>query len=131
MTVIPDSHRDLLEAQFATIATIGADGRPQLSEVWFLAEGDTVGLSLNDSRQKTKNLLKNKAVNLFILDLAVPFRYLEVRGDAEVSYDDDYTFADRVGAKYGADLRVHDKAGERRVKVVVHPVRVNAVDMRG
>lgn len=30
-----------------------------------------------------------------ILDLAVPYRYLEIRGDAEISPDEDYAFADR------------------------------------
>src|SRR4030095_16406923 len=105
MPIFPDSHRDLLDAQVATLATIGRDGRPQLTEVWFLAEGDTVRMSLNDSRQKVKNLLANPAATLFILDLAGPFRYLEIRGDAELERDDDYVFADRVGAKYGgADM---------------------------
>ena len=42
MPEIPSSHRDLLDGQFATLGTVGPDGRPQLSEVWFLAEGDTV-----------------------------------------------------------------------------------------
>ena len=36
-----------------------------------------------------------------------------------------------VGAKYDADLRTHDQPGQSRVKVVIRPVRVNAVDMRG
>jgi PPOX class probable F420-dependent enzyme len=130
MPAIPASHRDLLTGQFATLATVGPDGRPQLSEVWFLAEDDMVGLSLNTTRQKTKNLLANPAANLFLLDLAVPYRYLEVRGDAEVSADDDYSFADRVGAKYDANLRDRDRPGESRVKVIIRPVRVNAVDMR-
>ena len=31
----PEWHRDLLEAQVARLATIGPDGRPQLSAVWF------------------------------------------------------------------------------------------------
>jgi hypothetical protein len=53
---IPASHRDLLDAQVATRATIGADGRPQQSEVWFLAVGDAVRVSLNTSRQKVRNL---------------------------------------------------------------------------
>ena len=131
MPAIPASHRDLLDSQFATLATIGPDGRPQLSEVWFLADGDTVTVSLNTSRQKTKNLRANPAVNLFLLDLAVPYRYLELRGDAEVVADDDYAFADQVGAKYHADLRQHDQPGQSRVKVIVRPARVNAVDMRG
>jgi PPOX class probable F420-dependent enzyme len=131
MPEIPASHRDLLDTQVATLGTVGPDGRPQLSEVWFLADGDTVRLSLNTSRQKTKNLRANPAANLFLLDLAVPYRYLELRGDAEIAPDDDHAFANRVGAKYQADLSVHDKPGDERVVVTIHPVRVNAVDMRG
>ena len=131
MPEIPASHRDLLDGNFATLATVGPDGRPQLSEVWFLAEGDTAVTSLNTSRQKTKNLRANPAANVFLLDLAVPYRYLELRGDAEITPDDDYSFADKVGAKYHADLRAHDLPGHSRVKVIIRPVRVNAVDMRG
>ncbi len=130
MPAIPESHRDLLDGRFATLATVGPDGRPQLSEVWFLADDDAVALSLNTARQKTKNLMANPAANLFLLDLAVPYRYLEIRGDAKIWPDDDYVFADRLGAKYGANLRIHDQPGQARVKVVIHPVRVNAVDMR-
>ena len=131
MPEIPASYRDLLDTEFATLATIGPDGRPQLSEVWFLAQGDTVSLSLNASRQKTENLMSNPAVNLFLLDLANPYRYLELRGDAEITADDDYAFADQVGAKYDSDLRMHDQPGQSRVKVTIKPVRINAVNMRG
>lgn len=49
LSTIPDSHRDLLLGQVATLATVGRDGRPQLSEVWFLAEGDTVSISRDSS----------------------------------------------------------------------------------
>ncbi len=52
-------------------------------------------------------------VSLFLLDLANPYRYLEIRGDAEITPDDGYSFADRVGAKYGANLREHDQPGRR------------------
>lgn len=131
MTAIPDSHRDLRSAQVGTLATIGPDGRPQLSEVWFLAEGDTVAISLNTSRQKTRNLKANPAVSFLILDLANPYRYLELRGDAEITPDDGYVFADRVGAKYGSDLRAHDQPGESRLVVTIRPRRVNAVNMGG
>lgn len=129
MTTIPESHRYLLDAQFATLATVGPDGRPQLSEVWFLAEDGTVRISLNTSRQKTKNLARASACSVFILDLANPYRYLELRGDARVEPDDGYTFAAKVGAKYQTDLHEHDRPGESRVVVTIEPVRVHAVDM--
>ena len=130
-TTIPENYRDLLSAEVATLSTIGPDGRPQSSEVWFLAEGDTVSISLNSSRQKMKNLLANPAVSVLILDLAMPYRYLELRGDAEITPDPDYVFADKVGAKYGADLRVHDQPGHTRYVVTIRPTRVNPVNMRG
>jgi PPOX class probable F420-dependent enzyme len=126
MPEIPASHRDLLDAQVATLGTVGPDGRPQLSEIWFLADGDTVGLSLNTTRQKTKNLQANPAATLLILDLANPYRYLEIRGDAEITPDDDYDFADRVGAKYQTDLRDRDQPGDTRVVVTIRPARVRA-----
>jgi hypothetical protein len=69
-------------------------------------------------------LLANPAANLFLLDLAVPYRYLEIRGDAEISAYDDYSFADRLGAKHNANLRDQDRPGQSRVKVIIRPVRV-------
>lgn len=129
MTDFPESHRDLLEAQFATLATIGGDGLPQLTEVWFLHEGGELKTSLNTSRMKTRNLRERPQCSLLILDVTNPYRYLEVRGRAEIEPDDDYAFADRLGEKYGADLRHHDRPGESRVVVTLRPQRVHAVDM--
>ena len=126
MPSIPDSHRDLLDGMVATFATIGSDGYPQMSELWFLADGETIQLSLNSSRQKTRNLVERPACGLLLLDLANPGRYLELRGDAHIEPDPDYAFADRVGAKYGTDLRKMDRPGESRVVVTLKPTRVRA-----
>jgi PPOX class probable F420-dependent enzyme len=128
-TDFPDSHRDLLEAKFATLATLGRDGGPQLTEVWFLFADGKVKTSLNASRLKTKYLVARPRCSLFILDLANPFRYLDVRGTAKVEADDDYALAARLGAKYGADVRGHDGPGEKRVVVTIEPTNVFAVDM--
>jgi PPOX class probable F420-dependent enzyme len=132
-TTIPDSHRALLDAPVATLATIGPDGRPQVSAVWFLADRDAdtdvVRVSLNTKRQKTKNLKSNPAVSLFILDTANPLRYVEIRGDAHIEPDDDYSFAARVGAKYSTDMRQMDGPGQERVVVTISPTRINAVDL--
>jgi PPOX class probable F420-dependent enzyme len=126
MTTIPDSHRDLLNAQVAVLGTIGASGRPQLSGVWFLAEDDTIKVSLNTARQKVKNLRADPKVSVLIFDETSPYRYVELRGDAEITPDPDYTFADKLGAKYNADLRDRDQPGDTRVVITVHPTRVVA-----
>jgi PPOX class probable F420-dependent enzyme len=125
MTTIPDSHKDLLNAQVGVLGTIGASGRPQLSAIWFLAEGDTVKFSLNTVRQKVKNLEANPACSFLIMGDS-PYRYLELRGDAEVTPDPGYEFADKIGAKYGADLRTMDQPGQVRVMVTLHPTRVTS-----
>jgi PPOX class probable F420-dependent enzyme len=125
-TTIPDSHRDLLDQPVATLATLDPEGRPQLTEVWFLAEDGQVKFSLNTARQKVRNLERDHGCSVLLLDLANPYRYVEIRGDAVLEPDDDYAFADRVGAKYGADLRTNDQPGDRRVVVTVRPARVHA-----
>ena len=131
MSAIPPSHQDLLSADVAALATIGGDGRPQVSAVWFLADGDTIRISLNTNRQKVKNLRRNPACNLFVLDRQNPFRYLELRGDADIEPDDDYQFATKVGAKYNTNVREYDAPQDTRVVVTIRPVKVNAVDMSG
>jgi PPOX class probable F420-dependent enzyme len=132
MSDFPETHRDLLEAQVATLATVEPDGQPQLSEVWFLHDDGEVRVSLNTARLKTKNLRARPECSLFILDLADPYRYLEVRGRARIEPDDGYAFAAKVGAKYGGvDMRTIDGPGESRVVVTVEPVNVWPVNMRG
>lgn len=129
MTKIPQSHRDLLDKDVAVLATVGDDGLPQQSAVWFVADGDTISISLNNSRQKTKNLTRDPVCDLLILDRENPYRYLEVRGRAIVEPDPDYGFARRVEKKYNAKLAAHDQKGDSRVWVTIQPTKVNAVDM--
>jgi PPOX class probable F420-dependent enzyme len=129
-TAIPESHRDLLQTDVAILSTVGRDGHPQTTALWFLAEDGQIKLSLNRARQKTKNLARNPLCTFFVLDRANPMRTLEVRARAEVAPDPDYAFADQIGKKYGGvDLRRMDRPGEGRVVVTLHPVRVNAIDL--
>lgn len=131
MTDFPESHRDLLDAQVATLATVGGDGIPQQTEVWFLLDDGALKLSLNTSRVKTRNLRTRPQCSLLLLDLENPYRYLVVRGNARIEPDDDYAFARKLGEKYNADLKVHDQPGESRIAVTIEPTNVFAVDMSG
>lgn len=130
MTTVPETHRDLLKTDTAILATVGQDGYPQVTALWFLFDEDeTLKLSLNTTRQKVKNLQKHSECTLFILDRANPLRTLEVRARAEISPDDDYSFAAKLGQKYGVDLRTMDQPGERRVLVTLRPIKINAIDL--
>jgi len=86
-----------------------------------------VKISLNTTRQKVKNLQAEPKASFLIFDPENPYKYIELRGDAEITSDDDYTFAGKLGAKYGgADLRERDQPGETRVVVTIKHQRVVA-----
>jgi PPOX class probable F420-dependent enzyme len=131
MTTFPQSHNDLLDAQVASLATIGGDGFPQQTELWFLYDEGELRLSLNTARLKTRNLMKRPQCSLMLLDLNNPYRYLVVRGNAQIAPDDDYVFASKLGAKYSADVSAHDQPGDKRVVVTIEPTKIYPVDMSG
>ena len=129
MPDFPDSHRDLLDSQVATLATIDDDGFPQLTEVWFLHEDDRLKVSINTSRDKARFLEKRPECSLMLLHLQNSYRYCEVRGRARVEPDEDRAFAAKVGTKYEADLTAYDAPEDGRLVVTIEPVKVHAVDM--
>ncbi len=127
MAEFPASHRHLVEAVgVAALSTVGRDGYPQVTAVaFFLDDDDELKLSLNTTRQKAKNLMNNPKCTLFFIDPTNSGRTLEVRADAELTPDDDFAFCAKAGAKYNSDFRVNDKPGETRVKVTLHPTKIN------
>jgi PPOX class probable F420-dependent enzyme len=131
MTTFPDSHREFLDFPVASLTTIGDDGFPQSTLLWFLHDGGELKISLNKSRLKTKNLRKRPQVSLLIPDMNDQMKYLEVRGNARLEDDTDGSFAQKVGAKYGADLAAYDAPGDERVVATIEPHNIRAVDMHG
>lgn len=125
MTDFPESHRDLLDAQVGMLSTVGRSGIPQTTAIWFLYDEGELGSWLSDARQKVKNLLQRPEYSFFILDLANPQRYLVVRGRAELTPDTDFVYGERIGKKYGADLRSMLREGETRYKVSFVPTSVS------
>ncbi|MBO0692556.1 MAG: pyridoxamine 5'-phosphate oxidase family protein [Acidimicrobiaceae bacterium] len=124
MTDFPESHRDLLDAQVGMLSTVGRTGIPQTTAIWFLHDEGELGSWLSDARQKVKNLLQRPEFSFFILDLANPQRYLVVRGRAELTPDTNFSYGERIGKKYGADLRSMLREGETRYKITF-PGRVS------
>lgn len=129
MPPFPDSHRDLLDGEVATLATIDAQGFPQLSEVWFVLDEDSLRISINSARYKTRNLTERPQCSLLVLDLTNPYRYLEIRAHARLEPDGDLAFMAKVDAKYESNLKQYDRPGESRLILTLVPVKIHAVDM--
>lgn len=127
MPTIPDSHRDLIEAPgIASLSTVGADGMPQVTALWYLADGDTVKTSLMTSRQKYKNIVAHSKATLFIIDPANPFRTLEVRAEASVDDDPDLALFERIVRHYGQDPDNFPAPRDNRVVLTLRPTHVVA-----
>jgi PPOX class probable F420-dependent enzyme len=125
-TVIPDSHRDLLETTaLADIATIGPDGAPQVNPVWFGWDGQLLSFSQTKTRQKFKNLNKDSRIAISIVDPSNPYRYMEIRGKVvDFIEDPDKAFIDSMAQKYlGQEKYPWNQPGDERVVVVVKPER--------
>ena len=81
MATIPASHADLLKRPtFANLATLNADGSPQVTPVWVDFDGTHVLVNTARGRVKAKNLAREPRVALAIADPENPYRYLGIQG---------------------------------------------------
>ena len=124
--MIPDSHADLLDwdtKAFAHVATLGPQGEPQSSPVWFDWDGTHIKFSLTTSRQKYRNMQREKRVAVSIMDPSDSYRYLEVRGELdEIEPDPNIDFISRMAKKYiDKDRYPWHRAGDERVVMRIRP----------
>jgi PPOX class probable F420-dependent enzyme len=85
MAKLSDRHLELLKAlNFAVVATVHRDGRPQTSVVWVDTDGENVVFNTTNARAKGRNLRHNPQVSITVLDHGNPYRYFEVEGRAEL-----------------------------------------------
>lgn len=123
--VIPQSHHDLVDVpRVGVLSTLGSDGRPQSTAVWFIRDAGLIRTSVLTSRQKYKNLSAHPKATLFVLDPADPFRTLEVRGDVSFEPDPNLVFLDHIVRHYGQDPAAFPAPTEGRVVLTLHPKRV-------
>jgi PPOX class probable F420-dependent enzyme len=127
MTSIPQDGRDILDApEFATIATLMADGQPQLSVVWIERDGDDVLVSTIKGRQKYRNIERDPRVSVLAFPKESPYAYVEIRGTATMVEEGGRELIDRLCLAYtGADRYTGDERTDNvRVVVRIRPDRV-------
>ena len=131
MSAIPEAFSDLLTTKkaFASLATINADGTPQVTPVWFDWDGSRIRINTAKGRVKDKNLRRTPAVALSIMDPDNPYRYVQVKGRvATVTESGADAHIDALSKKYlGQDRYPYRKPGEERVTFTIAPDRVQTM----
>jgi PPOX class probable F420-dependent enzyme len=118
--VLPEATKALFDApEFATMATIEPDGRPQLSVVWIARDGDDLLMSTIEGRRKYRNMVADPRATVLVYPKDDPGRYVEVRGTVTITREGGRELIDQLSAKYEATERFTGDDGTDRVRVVV------------
>ena len=120
----PDHIKDLLGAPgIAHMATLGPDGAPHSSPVWYEWTGEDLLISHTKNRQKYRNLQRDPRFALSILDPNDAYRFVEIRGTAEITDDPDAALIHRLAKKYlGKDRYPYDL--DDRVVIQMNPTKI-------
>jgi len=120
----------LLAPNFWHLATVDADGMPQVSPMWADIEDEYVMVNTSIGRVKIDNLRLNPNVSLSHIDVDNPYDRAEIRGRVArlVEGETAERAMDRLAQKYiGEERYPWLLPGERRVMVLIEPVRVRRV----
>ena len=134
MSTIPANAQAVLGSDaVAHVWTQNADGTPQVSVVWVIAQGDEILFGTDASSQKARNLARNDRIILSIEDVERNERgyqrHLVIRGRARIEPGPDPDLMDRIAFDY-TGLRHHPLAlrdSETSVVVRVEVERMSGV----
>lgn len=130
-TTVPEKFIPVLKDKkaLAHLATLMADGTPQVTPVWFFYDGGKFIVNTARGRVKDKNMSNNPNVALSITDPDNPYSHIAVRGKIVRSTEEGADASiDALTKKYlGQDKYPFRQPGEKRVIYVIEPVSVSAM----
>lgn len=87
--VLPSDHLDLLDAPLvAALATRLPSGFPQTQPVWYVRDGNDILVNTTLQRRKGRNMIADPRATLLIVDPVDSSRWVEIRGDVDLSTRD-------------------------------------------
>lgn len=123
-SVIPEKYADLFEKRaFANLATLMADGSPQVTPVWVDLDGEIIRVNTAKGRVKDRNMRRDPRVSMAIADPDNPYRYLQIRGRViEMTEQGADDHIDKLAMKYmGKEKYPFRSAAEVRVMCKIRP----------
>jgi PPOX class probable F420-dependent enzyme len=114
----------------ATVATVDAEDRPQVTPVWIDRDGDTLVFNTAKGRVKEANLEKNPHVAVSVIDPDDAYNVVVVRGTVQATEEGADAHIDSLAKKYlGVDTYPMRREGE--VRVIYRVVADNVVMQSG
>ncbi len=99
----PKVQKILHSKAFAYLATIGPNGKPQVTPMWFLWDGEYIKFTHTPDRQKYRNILRDPHVSIAVADVDEPYTCAEFRGVIErIDKDPDGAFYNTLAKHYEA-----------------------------
>ena len=127
MVELPDLARRLLEGKnFATVATLMADGGPQATVVWIDTDGAHVVFNTAEGRVKPRNMRRDARVAVAVIDHENPYQQAMIQGRVvAMEHEGAEAHIDAMARKYmGLDSYPYRQEGEQRVIVRIAPEKV-------
>jgi PPOX class probable F420-dependent enzyme len=121
---LPSAARELLDGKnFGFLATLMADGSPQVTPVWVDREDDTVIVNTVRGRTKQRNMSRDSRVALAIVDWKRPYSWAQIRGRVVEQTDKNARrHIDKLAKKYLG--RMYPWNDTKRTIVRIEPTRV-------
>src|SRR5262245_53684988 len=125
---IPTKFQDLVSDDSKALlylSTLMADGSPQVTPVWFSADGDLILINTAEGRLKDRNMKTRPQVAMTIQDPNDPYRYTGIRGEVVGStYDGADEHINMLSIRYD-DKPWTPSPGQKRVIYKIKPVHVH------
>jgi PPOX class probable F420-dependent enzyme len=120
---IPETYMDLFEKKaIAALATLMADGSPQVTPVWVTYEAPFVVVNSAKGRVKDQNMRRDPRVALEIRDPDNPYRYLGIQGEVvEITEVGARDMINRLSQKYVGEATYQGPPDEVRVTYMIRP----------
>jgi PPOX class probable F420-dependent enzyme len=128
---IPEGFMDLITQKkaLANVATVMADGSPQVTPVWFDYAGGKLRINTAKGRVKARTMTEGARIALAIVDPDNDYRYIQVRGTvSKVTEDGADAHIDGLAKKYlGKDKYPFGQPGEVRLLIEIEPEKTQTM----
>src|SRR2546422_11131416 len=98
---LPENVKKFLEKpNFAALATVSPKGRPQVTPVWFMLDGEEILMDTSQGRGKLRNLEANPYAAIAVVDKDNPYLYVQIPGKGALDFEHGPRGIDRLSMRY-------------------------------